>query len=68
MNGLRPIMKVTNTTDVSSRFKFRDGPGLERRTLESPFEWVPKQLSRFLTDPTLVKLLDPGAIINYVFR
>jgi hypothetical protein len=29
--------------------------------LESPFEWVPSQLSRFLTDPTLVKLLEhPG--------
>ena len=37
----------------------RTGP--ERRTLESPFEWVPEQLSRFLTDPTLAKLLEhPG--------
>ena len=27
----------------------------------SPFEWVPEQLSRFLTDPTLAKLLEhPG--------
>ena len=27
----------------------------------SPFEWVPSQLSRFLTDPTLAKLLEhPG--------
>ena len=37
----------------------RAGP--EWRTLESPFEWVPSQLSRFLTDPTLAKLLEhPG--------
>ena len=37
----------------------RTGP--ERQTLESPFEWVPSQLSRFLTDPTLAKLLEhPG--------
>ena len=37
----------------------RTGP--EWRTLESPFEWVPSQLSRFLTDPTLAKLLEhPG--------
>ena len=27
----------------------------------SPFEWVPSQLRRFLTDPTLAKLLEhPG--------
>ena len=38
-----------------------DQPGPERQTLESPFEWVPSQLSRFLTDPTLAKLLEhPG--------
>ena len=29
-----------------------DRPGPERRTLESPFEWVHSQLSRFLTVPT----------------
>ena len=28
---------------------------------ESPFEWVPEQLSRFLTDPTIATLLEhPG--------
>ena len=34
----------------------------------SSFEWVPEQLSRFLTGPTLAKLLEhPGqSIINYV--
>jgi hypothetical protein len=27
----------------------------------SPFEWVPEQLSRFLTDPTIATLLEhPG--------
>ena len=37
----------------------RTGP--VRRTLESPFEWVPEQLSRFLTDPTIATLLEhPG--------
>ena len=37
----------------------RTGP--VRRTLESPFEWVPEQLSRFLTDPTIAMLLEhPG--------
>ena len=29
--------------------------------LISPFEWVPEQLSRFLTDPTIATLLEhPG--------
>ena len=29
--------------------------------LGSPFEWVPEQLSRFLTDPTIATLLEhPG--------
>jgi hypothetical protein len=37
----------------------RAGP--ERRTLKSLFEWVPEQLSRFLTNLTLAKLLEhPG--------
>ena len=31
------------------------------RPLMSPFEWVPEQLSRFLTDPTIATLLEhPG--------
>ena len=29
--------------------------GTDRQTLESPFEWVPSQLSRFLTDPTSIR-------------
>ena len=29
--------------------------------MNSPFEWVPEQLSRFLTDPTIATLLEhPG--------
>ena len=37
----------------------RTGP--DRQTLESLFEWVPEQLSRFLIDPTLAKLFEhPG--------
>jgi hypothetical protein len=35
--------------------------GLLFTTSNSPFEWVPEQLSRFLTDPTIAKLLEhPG--------
>ena len=42
-----------------------DRPGPEGQTLESPFEWVPSQLSRFLTDKAFRA---SGAILNYVFR
>ena len=54
----------TESTQRTSLAAFSSGTvrtGPVRRTLESPFEWVPEQLSRFLTDPTIATLLEhPG--------
>ena len=45
--------------DAISPGAVRAGPA--RRSLERPFEWVPEQLSRFLADPTIARLLEhPG--------
>ena len=53
--------EATQQTSLAALSSGTVQTGPKRQTLESPFEWLPEQLSRFLTDPTLVKLLEhPG--------
>ena len=43
------------------RVDISDQTGVLLLSTVSPFEWVPEQLSRFLTDPTIATLLEhPG--------
>ena len=52
----------SNVDDILEGYKIKSGlPYKIFSTLlraDSPFEWVPEQLSRFLMDPTIATLLE----------